>query len=92
MAVSGRRLSVTRYRPDRWAAAEWLVLASGLTVALATAYWAARDPAALGAPSGLSWPDLPLPYLGLLAVVAVPALAAPRPPAMSLAAPWAVGR
>ncbi len=81
VALAGRRTSHTRYRPDRWLAAEWAVTAcGGASLALVIA-GASLDPSALHVSlTPLAWPSLPaLPTLGLL-VAAVPAVVAPMPP------------
>lgn len=93
LAVTGQRLRVTRYRPDRWLWQEWVVLGCGVLVAFGAVLWAQADPAALMPPtSPLAWPDLPRGYLALLAVVAVPSLVAPTPPAGTTTAPWQLAR
>jgi energy-coupling factor transport system permease protein len=81
VVLAGRRTRHTRYRPDRWMAAEWAVLASGgASLALVIA-GASVDPSALHMSlAPLAWPSLPvLPTLGLL-VAAVPAIVTPMPP------------
>lgn len=79
---SGRGLNRrTRYRPDRWGAAEWAVVATGVGVAAALYVVSSLDPSGLN-PSlqPLRWPQLPLgPTLAVLAG-ALPAVVAPRPP------------
>lgn len=81
LTVSGRRLSVSRYRPDEWRAAEWLTLGSGAAAALMMAWWAATDPALLHTPaSPLQWPSLSPSLIAVLAVIALPALVTPEPP------------
>jgi energy-coupling factor transport system permease protein len=79
--LAGRRTTHTRYRPDRWMAAEWAVLAcGGASLALVIA-GASVDPAALQVSlAPLAWPALTaLPTLGLL-VAALPAMVTPMPP------------
>ena len=85
MAVGGRRTNRTRYRPDVWRTAEWLVVASG-AVALAGLIAAGI----LDLP-GLQFSVTPLhpPQLPLLAVLgvlvgSVPAVAAPAPVALAV--------
>jgi energy-coupling factor transport system permease protein len=91
MVASGRRSTRTRYRPDLWAAAEWVVVGSG-AVALTGLIVAT----ALGVTGlqlevyPLHWPDLPiLPAAGIV-VALVPALAAPVEQRARVGAPvWA---
>lgn len=81
LALGGRRVSHTVYRPDPWRAPEWIVTASGLGCALILVVAGHYDPGTL-VPSlePLTWPSLPvLPLLGIL-LAAVPAVAAPAPP------------
>lgn len=89
--LSGRRVLRTRYRPDPWRAAEWMVALSGLTVAAVVLVAATIDPAQLY-PSlqPLRWPDLPLVPAAAILLGAVPAWLAPpvaRRPRPKLAAP-----
>ncbi len=78
--VAGRRTRRTRYRPDQWRAAEWLVLGCGVLVALSYAL-AVHDPLAAGV--ALEWPPLrPLPFVATL-VAALPAVATPEPPGLA---------
>ncbi len=87
MAVGGRRTNRTRYRPDVWRTAEWLVVGSG-AVALASLIVAGM----VGLPGlQLIVTPLRLPQLPWLAVAGVlvglvPAVAAPAPVA------WAAPR
>jgi energy-coupling factor transport system permease protein len=80
MAVSGRRSTRTRYRPDAWGMPEWCVVASGL-VALTTMLVArAIDVSGTVVSfSPLAVPALPLlPVAGIL-IAATPALVVPSP-------------
>lgn len=80
--LGGRRVGRSRYRPDRWMAAELLVVGAGLGTG-ALMYLTTRvDPANLYPTlSPLSWPEVGLlPALAVL-VGALPAWLAP-PPAM----------
>ena len=90
LALGGRRAVRTRYRPDPWAAPEWLVSASGVTAAVGVVLTAALGVEGLDpSTSPLRWPPLPvLPTLGLLAALA-PAVLAPRqqPTRASIGAP-----
>lgn len=76
--LSGRRVDRTRYRPDPWRAAEWIVALSGLTVAAVVLVAATIDPSDLY-PSlqPLRWPDLPLLPAAAVLVGAIPAWLAP---------------
>ena len=82
--TGGRRAVRTRYRPDPWRLAEWIVSLSGL-VALGGMILAARLPdgsQALNPPAyPLVWPTLPLVAVAGIAVALLPSVAAPRPPA-----------
>ncbi|MEU6180988.1 CbiQ family ECF transporter T component [Streptomyces coeruleorubidus] len=80
LRLGGRRSLRTRYRPDRWDARAWLVVASGVAVAALLTLAAVRDPAALHpgvvplvAPMLPLWPAAAI-LLGLL-----PAFVAPDP-------------
>lgn len=81
MVSAGRMVTRTRYRPDPWAAAEWVTVAAGVTAAVLAVTGAVLDPNALIAPVvPLSWPTLPLlPAIGIL-VALLPAVATPPPP------------
>lgn len=80
LALGGRRVQRSSYRPDPWLRPEWLVAGSGVLSA-AIMVLVGRDDPSLLHPSlaPLSWPELPL--LGLVPVLLglVPALVAPRP-------------
>ncbi|HEU5152698.1 MAG TPA: CbiQ family ECF transporter T component [Iamia sp.] len=76
--VGGRRVIRSRYRPDRWRAAEWAVTATGLAVGGTMVLLGSIDPGDLN-PSlqPLRWPTVPtLPVLaiglGLLPAVLAP--------------------
>ncbi|MEV7077355.1 CbiQ family ECF transporter T component [Streptomyces sp. NPDC093516] len=80
LRLGGRRSLRTRYRPDRWDVRAWLVVASGVAVAVLLTLASVRDPAALHpgvvplvAPVLPLWPAAAV-LLGLL-----PAFAAPDP-------------
>ena len=81
MAVGGRRTNRTRYRPDVWLTAEWLVAVSGMVVVgCFVAATVLHIPGMQLRVSPLGFPTLPLlPTLGIL-VGLVPAVAAPAPP------------
>jgi energy-coupling factor transport system permease protein len=77
LLVGGRRTTRSRYRPDRWLTAEWLV--AGCGIAAAVAFLALGSTAALRpAASPLSAPQLPIgPTVGAL-IALLPAWLAPR--------------
>ena len=81
LAVGARRDPRSRYRPDPWAAPEWVVLASGAAaggLVLVAAQLAV--PGIILQTSPAVWPPLPLlPALGLLLGL-LPAWLAPMPP------------
>jgi energy-coupling factor transport system permease protein len=88
MALAGRQVRRTSYRPDPWAGPEWAVSACGALAAGALILFARIDPGPLN-PSlqPLTWPTLPLlPALGLLAGLGPAWLAPPvvqaAPPAV----------
>ena len=79
LAVGGRRVRRTRYRPDPWALPEWLVAGSGITVGvvflLATGNPALNPPAA-----PLAVPPLPLTTAVAILLAVLPAFVAPPVP------------
>lgn len=79
--ASGARVPRSRYRPDRWRAAELAVTASGISTATIMFIGSTVDPSKLN-PSlqPLVWPQLPvIATVGIL-VGAIPAWAAPKSP------------
>jgi energy-coupling factor transport system permease protein len=83
VALSGRRSTRTRYRPDRWRAPELGVLASGVVAAVGMGAVAAVDPAALSpSVSPPSWPTLPILPVLAITVALIPAWVAPPVPAI----------
>ena len=78
LALGGRRVSRTRYRPDPWRWPEWVVVACGL--ACATGLWlhAGYNPAVLN-PAVLAWPPLPLLPALLILLAGAAGVAAPPP-------------
>lgn len=85
LALGGRRVQRTSYRPDRWRAAEWIVAVSGIVAAMVLVGGVGVDDLGLN-PSlhPLAYPALPLvPVLAIL-LAALPAVAAP-PPVRSVA-------
>ena len=81
LAVAGRRVRRSVYRPDRWRAAEGAVAGCGIAAAAAMYGSAAIDPADLyPSLSPLAWPELPLlPVVGLLIALLPAWLAPPQP-------------
>ncbi len=80
LALGGRRVRRTSYRPDPWLVPEWVVAACGVVAAAALFVSTGYSPGELN-PSlyPLSWPPLPaVPTLAILAGV-LPAFVAPRP-------------
>ena len=74
---AGSRVHRTRYRPQRWTAAEYAV--AGCGIAAAVALFTADDSVLYPTANPLVWPTLAmLPVLGLL-IAALPAVIAPAP-------------
>jgi len=65
----------TRFRPQPWTWAEWLVVASGGGVAVSLILTSVTAPGALN-PTVLAWPDLPWPALAGLVLAGLPLLLA----------------
>jgi energy-coupling factor transport system permease protein len=80
LALGGRRAVRTRYRPDPWAAPEWLTAGAGLAAGAAVVAGGVLDPAALQPSTHpLVVPPLPLlPTTGLLLAL-LPAWLTPAP-------------
>jgi energy-coupling factor transport system permease protein len=76
--LGSRRGARTRYRPDHWQAAEWLVAGSGLLAAACLLLTPYVDLTAPTSPPGL--PHVPLVAFAALLVAALPAWAAPPLP------------
>lgn len=81
LTVGGRRTPRTRYRPDPWAAPEWLVAATGIAAVAAFVVTAGSRPSAI-LPSTLPLivPALPLLCVAGVLVAALPAGMSPPPP------------
>jgi energy-coupling factor transport system permease protein len=79
LVAAGRRVPRTRYRPDPWRAPELVVMASGLTAAVAM-WWVAAHQVPTAYPSLTSWPTLtPMALLaGVVGAVAAPAAPEPK--------------
>jgi len=80
LALGGRQVHRTHYRPDPWKAPEWVVAGSGvLTAVVLFAGWGSGVTGLNPPTNPLAWPSLPLvPALGI-AAAAVAAVAAPPP-------------
>ncbi len=81
LALSARRSTRTRYRPDPWRLPEWLVLLAGAIPAVTFTAIAWSSPAALLATtSPPAWPQLPLIPAVAVLIAMTPAWTAPRLP------------
>jgi energy-coupling factor transport system permease protein len=82
LVLGSRRVARSRYRPDRWAGAEWLVVGCGAVAAVVLVAAHGHDLVAL-TPSlaPVAWPALPLVPVVAILVAALPAFATPPPPA-----------
>lgn len=79
--LGGRRSIRTRYRPDPWALAEWMVSLSGAIAAAAVIYSGAIDPGSIViSVTPLQWPELPIAAFCGILIAASPAAIAPRLP------------
>ncbi len=80
LALGGRRVRRTQYRPDPWTLPEWVVVASGLVPAVVLVAAFGYHEATLNPSTDpLVWPTLPVvPALAIL-VAALAAVAAPPP-------------
>lgn len=80
LAIGGRRVRRSSYRPDRWRRPEWLVGGCGVTSAVLMLAVGSYDPLLLH-PSlyPLTWPDLPVLPLAAVLIGVLPAWLAPRP-------------
>jgi energy-coupling factor transport system permease protein len=80
VALAGRRVQRTRYRPDPWTADEWCTAFCGGLAAVAMIVAGHLDPAAV-APSVAPpvWPSLPIIAVAGLAVAVLPAFFTPLP-------------
>lgn len=81
VALAGRSVQRTRYRPDPWEGSEWLTVACGASAAAAMLWVRGHQTDALTLPlTPLGMPGLPpLAVAGLL-LAALPAVLTPEPP------------
>jgi energy-coupling factor transport system permease protein len=81
LALGGRRVKRTQYRPDPWRAPEWIVSGCGVLTAVVLYSTSSYTAAALNPSfSPLRFPPLPvIPTIAIL-IAAIPAFAAPPPP------------
>lgn len=81
ITMAARRSVRTRYRPDPWWLAEWLVAGAGLAAAAVFAWAAWTHLAGIDTPADpAQWPLLPIAPVIALAIACTPALTAPRLP------------
>jgi energy-coupling factor transport system permease protein len=86
LALGGRRVSRSRYRPDPWRWPEWVVTGCGLASAVVLCLNTGYNPAALNpGVYPLHWPTLPVLPAVAIGLSALAVLAAP-PPAIVRAA------
>lgn len=79
LALGGRRVSRTRYRPDLWRWPEWVVVACGLACAAGLWLHSGYNPAVLN-PAATRWPPLPLLPTVLILAAGLAGFAAPPVP------------
>lgn len=81
LALGGRRVSRSRYRPDPWRWPEWLVTGCGVASAVVLCLNLGYSPASLNPDVyPLHWPPLPLLPTVAILVSALAAFIAPPPP------------
>jgi energy-coupling factor transport system permease protein len=86
--LGGRDVVRSTYRPDPWAAPEWLTAAAGAAAAAAVLVSAHLDPAAMQMPlQQLALPVIPWPAVAGILLAALPAVLTPSPPAPRARAP-----
>lgn len=80
--LASRAPTRTRYRPDPWRIAEWLVTGSGIACAAMFAAMTWAGVAGMDTPTDPpTWPSLPMLAVVAVAIAATPALTAPELPA-----------
>jgi energy-coupling factor transport system permease protein len=81
LALGGRRVARTRYRPDPWRWPEWAVTGCGVACAVVLSLGLGATGGALNPdPYPLTWPPLPLLPAAAILVAALAAVAAPPVP------------
>jgi energy-coupling factor transport system permease protein len=90
LALGGRRVSRSRYRPDPWRWPEWAVAGCGVISAVVLCLNLGYNPASLNpGVYPLHWPSLPLLPTVAILCAALAAFAAPPPPVTVAPAPHA---
>jgi energy-coupling factor transport system permease protein len=93
LAVGGRRVRTTRYRPDPWRLPEWVVTLLGVGAALVVAVSLTYAPEQLNPSlSPLSWPQLPVVPAAAILLAGLAGVVAPPPPQHRRAASTGTGR
>jgi energy-coupling factor transport system permease protein len=88
LALGGRRVARTRYRPDPWRWPEWAVTGCGVACAVVLVLGLGAAGGALNPdPYPLSWPPLPLLPTVAILVAALAAVAAPPVPVSGTGVP-----
>jgi energy-coupling factor transport system permease protein len=88
LALGGRRVSRSRYRPDPWSWPEWAVTGCGLACAIVLCLGVGYNPAALNPDLyPLAWPSLPLLPTAAILVAGLAGFAAPPPVVVTAPAP-----
>lgn len=81
LGVGRHRSTTTRYRPDPWTSAEWMVAAAGLAAALALTLASATGARLNPSTQPLAWPEPGWTATGAMLLGALPAFLAPPRPA-----------
>ena len=80
LRLSGRRVTRTRYRPDRMAAAEWVTVGSGVAACAGIlALDAAQPTVANPVLQPLAWPPISILAIGVVALLVLPVFLTPPP-------------
>ena len=93
LAIGGRRVRTTSYRPDPWRLPEWVVACLGLGAALVVAVSLTYAPDQLNPSfSPLSWPQLPVVPAAAILLAGLAGVVAPPPPRHRRSASVGTGR